>query len=52
MAKRARPTRVGIADVALKAGVSLATVSRVMNGNFSVDPLIAERVREAAAELK
>lgn len=52
MAKRARPTRVGISDVAAKAGVSLATVSRVMNGNFSVDPQIAERVRAAAKELK
>lgn len=52
MAKRDRPARVGIADVARVAGVSLATVSRVMNGNFSVDPLIAERVRTAASELK
>lgn len=52
MAKRARPTRVGISDVATKAGVSLATVSRVMNGNFSVDPQIADRVRAAATELK
>lgn len=52
MAKRDRPFRVGISDVATKAGVSLATVSRVMNGNFSVDPQIAERVRAAATELK
>ncbi|ALV47032.1 LacI family transcriptional regulator [Arthrobacter alpinus] len=52
MAKRAGPTRIGISDVAAKAGVSLATVSRVMNGNFSVDPQIAARVREAATELK
>ncbi|WP_218714119.1 LacI family DNA-binding transcriptional regulator [Arthrobacter sp. BF1] len=52
MAKRVRPIRVGIADVAKQAGVSLATVSRVMNGNFSVDPEIAERVRAAATELK
>ena len=29
----------------------MATVSRVMNGNASVDPALAERVRAAAAEL-
>ncbi len=40
-----------IADVAARAGVSLATVSRVMNGNSSVDHALAERVRTAAAEL-
>jgi LacI family transcriptional regulator len=40
-----------IADVAARAGVSLATVSRVMNGNLSVDQALAERVRAAAAEL-
>ncbi|MBW4095826.1 MAG: LacI family transcriptional regulator [Acidobacteria bacterium] len=52
MAKRAQTTRVGISDVAAKAGVSLATVSRVMNGNLSVDPQIATRVRATATELK
>lgn len=51
MGRRSATRRIGIADVALKAGVSHATVSRVMNGNFTVDPAIAERVREAAAEL-
>jgi LacI family transcriptional regulator len=40
-----------IADVAARAGVSLATVSRVMNGNSSVDHALAERVRAAAEEL-
>src|SRR6476620_12689956 len=49
--RRATTRRIGIADVALKAGVSHATVSRVMNGNFTVDPAIAERVRAAATEL-
>ncbi|MFT4122422.1 MAG: LacI family DNA-binding transcriptional regulator [Microbacteriaceae bacterium] len=43
--------RSTITDVARRAEVSLATVSRVMNGNTSVDPALAERVREAAAEL-
>ncbi|MFF2245465.1 LacI family DNA-binding transcriptional regulator [Arthrobacter sp. NPDC058130] len=51
MGRRATTRRIGIADVALKAGVSHATVSRVMNGNFTVDPAIAERVRAAATEL-
>ena len=40
-----------ITDVAARAGVSLATVSRVMNGNASVDSALAERVRAAAEEL-
>ena len=40
-----------IADVAARAGVSLATVSRVMNGNQSVDEALAEKVRAAATEL-
>ena len=48
-APRARPQT--IADVAARAGVSLATVSRVMNGNASVDPTLADRVRVAATEL-
>ena len=50
-----RPTQRGgqttIADVAARAGVSLATVSRVMNGKRSVDHELATRVRAAAAEL-
>lgn len=48
MARAARP---GITDVAKLAGVSLATVSRAMNGNPTVDPALAERVRAAAARL-
>jgi LacI family transcriptional regulator len=43
--------RPQIADVAARAGVSLATVSRVMNGNPSVDQALAEKVRAAAEEL-
>ena len=45
------PKRVTIADVAAKAEVSLSTVSRVLNGNVTVDPAMAERVRAAAAGL-
>lgn len=51
MARKTANRRVGITDVAQRAGVSLASVSRVMNGNFTVDPDIAARVRAAAAEL-
>lgn len=40
-----------IGEVAVAAGVSRATVSRVMNGQDTVAPDIADRVREAAAQL-
>ncbi len=40
-----------IADVAARAGVSAATVSRVMNGTRAVDQEMTERVRAAAVEL-
>ena len=43
--------RVKITEVAQAAGVSLSTVSRVMNDNPTVDPVLAERVREVAARL-
>lgn len=46
-----RPAAVTISDVAARAGVSLSTVSRALNGNATVDPALAERVRAAAAEL-
>jgi DNA-binding LacI/PurR family transcriptional regulator len=44
----ARPT---IRDVAERAGVSIATVSRVLNAKDDVSPETRGRVREAAAEL-
>lgn len=48
---RARTGRPQITDVAARAGVSSATVSRVMNGVASVAPELAERVRDAARDL-
>lgn len=40
-----------IYDVARRAGVSAATVSRVINGNATVDTGLAERVQHAMTEL-
>ena len=40
-----------ISDVAARAGVSTATVSRAFNGKSTVDPALAERVFRAAREL-
>ncbi|MEZ3160381.1 LacI family DNA-binding transcriptional regulator [Microbacterium sp. BWT-B31] len=40
-----------ISDVAARAGVSPATVSRVMNDRFAGEPEVAERVTAAAHEL-
>jgi len=47
----ARQRRSTIAEVAAHAGVSPATVSRVMNGRFVGDAAVAERVRASAATL-
>ena len=43
--------KITISDVAREAGVSIATVSRVMQGRASVSPHLAERVSEAARHL-
>ena len=40
-----------IVDVAKKAGVSVATVSRVVNGNYPVKQDTKERVKEAISSL-
>ncbi|MEU4195152.1 LacI family DNA-binding transcriptional regulator [Kribbella sp. NPDC026611] len=40
-----------ISDVAARAGVSTATVSRALNGKPTVDPDLVVRVRAAASEL-
>ena len=46
-----RSTTATIAEVAEHAGVSPATVSRVLNGRFVGDPVVADRVRASAAAL-
>ena len=51
MGRRPSRDRSTIGDVATRAGVSRATVSRVMNGLATVDPTIAQRVRATAVEL-
>lgn len=54
MPKRAAgtPRPPTISDVAAEAGVSIATVSRVLSGNESVRPELAQRVRDAATYLQ
>ena len=42
---------VKLVDVATEAGVSAATVSRVLNNHPTVDPALAKRVRAAAKKL-
>ena len=48
---RIRPRAVTIKDVAAEAGVSLQTVSRVINDGPNVRPAIEERVRTAIEKL-
>jgi LacI family transcriptional regulator len=42
---------VSVVQIAELAGVSIATVSRVMNNNPRVNPQIADKVRAAMGEL-
>ena len=51
MIENRRSTITKIKDVAALAGVSVATVSRVLNDVSTVDPALAERVRAAADRL-
>jgi LacI family transcriptional regulator len=46
-----RRARVGIADVAREAGVSITTVSHALNGRGHVSPTTTEHVRAVAARL-
>jgi LacI family transcriptional regulator len=43
---------MSITEVARRANLSIATVSRVLNGSRRVDAAVAERVRRAARELR
>ena len=43
--------KIGLREIALAARVSVATVSRVLNGNTRVDPAIQKIVMDAAAML-
>lgn len=51
MAKKAVPSKVTIVEVAEKAGVSLGTVSRVMNNDSHVAPETRERVSAVMREM-
>lgn len=51
MPASARPKRPSLEDVAARAQVSRATVSRVVNGATTVDAAIAARVDQAVREL-
>lgn len=46
------PARVSVTQIAARAGVSIATVSRVLNNNRRVNPQIADQVRQAMTELR
>ena len=43
--------KIGLREIAAAARVSIATVSRVLNGNSCVDPAIRKMVLDATAEL-
>lgn len=47
--KTSRTPKVGLRELATSAKVSVATVSRVLNGNHRVDPTIQKAVLDAAA---
>ena len=49
---RKRSTSVTIRDVAKKAGVSVATVSRYINRNTPVSAEVAERLKSVMEELR
>jgi LacI family transcriptional regulator len=51
MANKQRVPRIGIRDVAERAGVSIGSASRVVNGAANVAAALRERVQTAVAEL-
>ena len=48
---KASKHKVGLREIAAAAQVSVATVSRVLNGNNRVDPAIQKIVLDATAKL-
>ena len=52
MTRRPSSVSVTIRDVAKKAGVSVATVSRYINRNTPVSPKVAKRLEKVMSELK
>ncbi|QNI30145.1 LacI family DNA-binding transcriptional regulator [Alloacidobacterium dinghuense] len=49
---KSKKSKVGLREIAAAAEVSVATVSRVLNGNSRVDPAIQKAVLGSAAKLK
>ena len=49
--RHVHPNRVTIGDVAARAGVSIATVSRVVNGRYGVSEATIERVQAVIDDL-
>ncbi len=49
--KPSKKSKLGLREVAAAANVSIATVSRVLNGNNRVDPAMRKSVLAAAADL-
>jgi DNA-binding LacI/PurR family transcriptional regulator len=46
-----KKNKIGLREIAAESNVSVATVSRVMNGNSRVDPAIRDVVLQAAAKM-
>lgn len=51
MAQKGQKMAVMIKDVAKQAGVSTATVSKVMNGSYSISQETIDRVKKVMQEL-
>lgn len=49
--KQRRSEKIGVEEVAREAHVSMATVSRVVNGSQAVTPVLRDRVLKAASKL-
>ena len=51
-ARKSKHGSAGLREIAAEANVSIATVSRVLNGNVRVDPAMRKQVLDAASRLK